>query len=112
MQQIIVDIVYLQALHRVVIHLNGRFERPCGGVEIRQFGSHDVFLAWMTVKSDACRRLGVALTIGWRGVEIVHSMLDGIVYEAVHLLLVDGVLALARRVARHGGQTHHAIAQE
>ena len=39
-QQIVVDIVHLQVLQRVLIHLDTRLPTLCRGVEVRQFGSH------------------------------------------------------------------------
>ena len=43
MQQVVVDIVDLQLLQRVLVHADAGFTALCGGVEVRQFGSHKIF---------------------------------------------------------------------
>ena len=67
----------------------------------------------MAVKGNARRLFRLSSTVSGRRVEIVHTMLDGIIHFAVHHLLVDvGIRVVAQVETAFYGQSHHAISQE
>ena len=105
-QQVVVDVVYLQLFHRVVVHLDGAGAGLGLRTEVGELGGHEVAAARMAVQGDAGATLGETAGVGGGGVEIVHTVLDGIVH-----LLVDHLLVVFF-LAGYLGQTHHAVAQE
>ena len=107
MQQIVVDIVYLQLLQRVMIHLDGLLPLPVVAVKVGELRGNEILAPLMPAKGDACTLLRLTLTIDWRRIEIVHAMLDGIVYLTVDHLLIE--LAVVVHLCR---KAHHAITQE
>ena len=106
MQQIIVEIVHLQLLHGVQVHLLGFLKRPEVAVEIRQFGGYEILAALMSAQGDTCTSLRLTLTIHRTCVEVVHTMFYGIVH-----LFVDHILVKIVLVFRLRRQAHHAITQ-
>ena len=111
-QQEVVQVVRLQFLHRVAVHGDGGFAAPRGGSEVGQFGGYEVFVTRMPAQGDACSTFGLPLTVGGGGIEVVHAVVDGIVHQLVHHLLVYLLIAFAGTASAHGGEAHHAEAQE
>ena len=85
-EQVVVDIVYLQLLERVVVHLHGTFARSVA--EVGQLGGYEVFLALVATQGDACAALRESATVDGRCVEIVDAVLQGIVCLTVDHFLV------------------------
>ena len=98
--------MYLQFLHRVLVHLDSLLPLPVVAVEIGEFRGHEELLALVMFQGDTCAALRLTLTIDGRGVEIVQAMLNGIVY-----LFVDHVLVKLIVIVGLCRQTHHAIPQ-
>ena len=105
--QVVVQVVGLQVLQGLVEHGDRVLTRIVA--EVRHLGGQVVGLARMATQGDARSLLRHTLHIDRGSVEIVHAMLDGIVHEAVHLLLVDHILAIVSLLHR---PSHTAIAQE
>jgi hypothetical protein len=62
-QQVIVEIVHLQFLQRILIHLDGFLPLPIIAVEVGEFRGHEILAALMTAKGDTRTMLRLALTI-------------------------------------------------
>ena len=103
-QQIVVEIIHLQLLQGVMIHLLCFVESPIVVVKVRQLGSHEILTALMTTESNTRTAFRLTLTINRRSVEIVHTMLNGVVN-----LLVDHFLIKLITVVHLRRQAHHAI---
>ena len=110
-QQVVVDIIHLQFLEGVVVHLKRFLTRPGGFIEIRQFGGHIVTVTRMTVQGGTCGCFRLTLTIDRTGVEIVHAVLQRIIDQTVDLLLVDLAFFIFFCVTNIG-QTHHTVTQQ
>ena len=108
-QQVVVDVVHLQAAARSVVHLE------CGGLGergpgVREFGGDVIGLARMAFERDAGDGLGAAFLVGRGGVKIVDPVLEGIIDQTV-----DGLLVQFRLFALLSGQgrpAHTAVAQQ
>ena len=111
-EQVVVDVVDLEVLERVVKHLHRVVEVEV--LEVAHLGGHIVVAALVLGQGLAQGGLALALAVGWRGVEVVHTVLDGIVHLLLHHLLVDdaGATLTLARVRVEGGQAHHAVAQQ
>ena len=96
-QQVVVDVVDLQLFHGVVIHRHAGLATLRRGMEVRQLGGYKILRALVSAEGDARAGFRLALTVDGRRVEIVHAMLDGIVYLAVNHLLVVVILVLRLR---------------
>ena len=111
-EQVEVDVIDLQLLERIFIHLDAALARLRFGREVRELRGHEVFAALVAAQGDARAVFRHSLTIGRAGVEIVHTVFDGVIDQSVHHFLVDGFLAFAGGLAGDGRQSHHAVAQE
>ena len=98
-QQVVVDVVGLQALQRLVVEPFRLLQAPEALVLVRHLGGHEDFLAVVPAQGLAHQFLGASAHVHRRRVEIVDTVLDGIIDHAVHLLLVVR-------------QAHHAEAQQ
>ena len=96
-QQIVVDVVHLQALEGILVHFLRFLEALHVSALVRHLRCDVVRLARMTFQGDARHILRIA--IGRCRVEVVHTVLQRIVHHLVHLLLASG-------------QAHHAKAQQ
>ena len=108
-EKIVVDVIYLQFLHGVAVHLDGLLALPSGGVEVGKFRCHEVVFARVAMQGDARSALGEALTVSGRRVEIVHSVLNSIIHLTVNHLLVGFFLAV---IAGFHRQSHHSVSEE
>ena len=106
-QQVVVDVVDLQVLHRFPVHLDAGLAALRRRVEVGELRGHEIFLTLVATQRNARTGLRLALTVDGRRVEIVHAVLDGVVHLAVNHLLVVVVLVFGLR-----RQAHHAIAQQ
>ena len=106
-EQVVVDVVRLELLHRVVVHFYARLE--VRKVEVRHLGGDEVFFSRVSFQGDACRGFRPALHIYGCRIEVIHSVFDGVVYQAVHLFLVDDVSAFLRCGERR--PAHTSVAQ-
>ena len=104
-QQVIVQIVHLQLLHRVAVHLNRLLTAPVVAVEVRQLRGHEVLRALVTAQGDARATLRLSLTVDGAGIEVVHAVLDSIVNLTVDHLLVELIIVVHLR-----RQAHHTVA--
>ena len=88
-----------------MVHLYRLLPRLRARVEVRQLRCHEVFAALVTAQGNACAVFRQSAAVGWRRVEIVQTVLDGVVHLAVDHLLVElvGIVGFRR-------QAHHAIA--
>ena len=66
----------------------------------------------MAAQGDTRRMFGLAPAIGGRGVEIVYTVFEGIVYQPVHHLLVDFFIPFACASAANGREAHHPETQQ
>ena len=62
----------------------------------------------MTAQCDARGVFRLAAAVGRRCVEVVHTVLNGSIYEPVHHLLVDFLIAFAGAAAIYRGKAHHS----
>ena len=108
MQQVIVDVVHLQVLQRVVVHLYSEIIVGIG--EVRHFGGHKELVARMTLQGDTRRLFRPALHIDRSRVEIVHAMFDGIIHQPVHFFLINDVAVATR--CRKCRPAHATITQQ
>ncbi len=111
-QQQIVDIVGLQVLQAVLEYLAALLEAVLLGAEVGELRSYIVRVsrASALLQGDAQRFLALSAAVGWRRVEVVHTVLQGVVRQSVHLLLVDNLIVWA--VAHPlGRQSHPSVAQ-
>lgn len=79
-QQEVVDVVHLQVAEGAVIHGKGLFAAVRAGTEVGQLCGKEEFLPWVAFQGNARGALRQTLHIGGGGVEIVHSVGNGIVY--------------------------------
>ena len=107
MQQIIVDIIHLEFLHRVKIHPFRLLKRPVVVVKIREFRSHEILITLMAAQGNASATLRLSLTIDRRSIEIVQPMFDSIIHLFVDHLLIKLIAIIHLR-----RQAHHAISQQ
>ena len=98
MQQVVVDMVNAQLLHGRLVHLFGGLHAGVAP-HVREFRGHEVFLAWVTAQGVAHQHFRLPSHVDGCRVEIVHAVLDGIVHQLVHLVLIVW-------------QAHHAKAQQ
>ena len=98
-QQVIVDMIHLQALKRLLIHPLTLVEAPQVLALVRHLRSHIVLLSGMTRERVTRQHLRLATHIHRCCIEVIHAVLDGIVHQLVHLILIVR-------------QTHHTKAQE
>ena len=100
MEQIVIDVVNLQLLERVVIHLLRLLQRPVLLAIVRHLGGDIVAVARVPAQRHPDNSLVLAASINGRSVKVVHAMRQGVVHQ-----LVDQFLVVAR-------QSHHAEAQQ
>ena len=99
MQQVVVDMVHLQALERLVVHLCGLFKVPQIVPLVRHLRGHKVLVARVAAQGVAGKHLRAPAHIHRCRIEVVHPVSDGIVHQPVHFLLIVR-------------QSHHAKAQQ
>lgn len=102
----VVDIVDLQIPERVVIHPHRRLAAPCRRGEVGQLRGHEVLVARMALERYARGLLRMALAVSGRRVEIVDTILYGLVDKAVDSLLVERVT-----LGGEGRPAHAAVAE-
>ena len=112
MEQHIIEIIDLQLLERIVIHRDRGFAAPCVGREVRKLGGDIIFVARIAAEGDPHSMFRTSFAIGGRGVEVVHTVLDGIVSQPVDHLLVDFVIAVSCAVFGNGRQAHVSITED
>ena len=112
MKQIVVDIIDAQLLERIAIHGDACLKCLVLGGKIRQFCGNHKFAALVFAQSNAQSLFGESLAVARRCVEIVHAMSNGIIHQAVHLVLVDVAFALLLLVVVEHRQAHHAITKQ
>ena len=61
----------------------------------------------MTLQGDTCAAFRLSLTVNGGGIEIVQTVLDGVIHLFVDHILIELVVVVYLR-----RQAHHAIAQE
>ena len=105
MQQIVVDVIHLQLLHRVQVHLFRLLKRPEVVVEVGELRGYEILTALVATEGDTRTTLRLTLAIDRGGVEVVQAMLDGIVD-----LFIDHVLIELIAIVHLCRQAHHAIA--
>ncbi len=111
MEQVIIDVVYLQFLERLAIHLDAGLIGPIA--EVAHLGGNEPFLAWMTAEGDARGLLRHTLEVDRGGVEVVDTVLDGIVNHLIDEFLIEfGVGMFTQGAAAFDGQSHHAESKE
>ena len=99
MEQIIIDMVDLQVPERLLVHLAGLVQWPQALLLVGHLGRHQILVTRVPAQGLSSHRLAASALVHRGGVEVVHAVLDGIVHEHVHLVLLIG-------------QTHHAEAQQ
>ena len=109
-QQEVVDVVHLQVAEGAVIHGKGLFAAVRAGTEVGQLCGKEEFLPWVAFQGNARGALRQTLHIGGGGVEIVHSVGNGIVYQVVHGFLVYFVSIPVG--AFPGGPSHASVSQQ
>ena len=107
-QQIIIDIVHLQPPEGLVVHIHRHLlgERRIG---VGQLGGKEIFAAVVPLEGDCRSLLRLAAQILGRCVEVVDAVLDGVVHQAVDLLLDDDVLAV---FVLGGGPSHTSVTED
>ena len=85
-------------------------ERLSLGSEVRELCGNDVVAAFVATECYAHGLFREPLAIARRCVEVVNTMSQSIVDEAINLLLVEVVFALLLQFLVDFGQTHHAVA--
>ena len=98
-QQVVVDVIHLQTFERLLVHTLRIVEVPQPAVLVRHLRGHVVFLPGMACEGIARQHLRLSAHVHGSRVEVVHAVLNGIIYELVHLILIVG-------------QSHHAEAQQ
>ena len=98
MQQIVVDIVHLQAFQRLLVHTLRVVEAPLTTVLVRHLGGNMVFISGIPAQRITRQHLRATAHIHRCRVEVVHTVSDGIVHQLVNILLTVR-------------QTHHTEAQ-
>ena len=106
-QQVVVDIVHLQLLHGVAVHLDGLLALMVLGIEVRELRGYEVLRALVAAQRDTRAAFRLSLTVDGTGVDIVQSVLQGVVNLTVNHLLVELLVIIGLR-----RQTHHAVAQQ
>ena len=105
-QEVVVEIVRLQLLEGVLVHLDGSLRR--GVVEVGEFRGDEILVARMAAQGDACGLFRLPHQVGGGGVEVIDPMFDGVVHHLIDGLLVDDPLP----VFLNHGPAHAAEAQE
>ena len=99
MEQVVVDIVRAKPLERLAVHLHGLVEVPKVRPLVRHFRGDEELLSGMAGEGIAGKNLRLSSHVHRSRVEVVDAVFDGIVYEAVYLVLVIR-------------QAHHAETQQ
>ena len=89
MQQVIVDIVYLQLAHGIVVHLDTCLAGLRLGREVRELRGNVVFTALVAAEGDTRTAFRESAAVGRAGVEVVHAVFDGVVNLPIDHLLVE-----------------------
>ena len=98
-QQVIVYMVYLESLHRLLVHTLRGIETPGVLSLIRHLRGDKIFVSRMTREGITHQHFRLPTHIHRCCVVVVHTMLYGIVHQLIHLVLIIG-------------QTHHTESQE
>ena len=108
-QEQIVYIVRLHILQAVLEDLLSCLEAVLLGTEVRQLRSYEVLVPAVAalLQGDAQRLLALSPAVGWRRIEVVYTMIQCILTEAVHLFLVYHILVIYFL----GRQAHPAVTQ-
>ena len=106
-QQVIVEIVRFKLLKGVVVHLDGCLGRLVA--KVGQLGGNVVFVARVAAEGNAGRLFALPLQVGGGGVEVIDTVLDGIIYHLIYGFLVYLVFSFG--IAHHG-PAHAAEADE
>ena len=118
MQKQIIHVIRLQILETVLKHLLSLLERVLLGTEIAQLGSNEILVTRVTtgLQGLAQRLLTASTAIGWRCIEIVHSMVKGILTETIDFLLVQfillRILLSASATTLDSRQAHPSVSQD
>ena len=91
MEEVIIEIVGLQVLERVFIHLQGRF--PGVVSEVGKLGRNIIGVPRIAAQGDARSPFRLATQVGGGGIVIIDSVGHGVVDHLVHGGLVDYVIA-------------------
>ena len=87
-KQVVVNMIYLQTLERLIIHLLGFFKVPQVIPLVRHLRGYEVFLSRMATQGITSQYLRTASHIHRGRVEIVHTMLDGVIHQLVYFFLI------------------------
>ena len=88
-EEIIVDIIHLKILQGIAIHFYRLLE--IRNTWVRHLGCNEELVTWMTFESNTHSRFRLTLQIYRSRIEEVHPMLNRIVYQFIHLFLVDNI---------------------
>ena len=88
MHQIVIDMIDLEALERLIIHLLRLLETPKALVLVRHLSGDIIFFTGMSTECITREHLRLATHIHGRCIEVVYAMFDGIIYQLVYLLLI------------------------
>ena len=88
MQKHVVDVVHLQFLERVFVHLQGFFATPLVLLQVRNLGCNVPLVTRMAIQGNTGHTLAITVAIHRSRIEIVHTMLNGIIHQSVYTFLV------------------------
>ena len=91
-EEVVVEVVCLELLERIVVHLDGCLGGPVS--KVGKLGGNVVAFPWMAAQGNSGGLFALALQVCGRSVEVIDSVGDGVVHHLVHGFLVYDVLAI------------------